>query len=101
VADPLYDPSPGYVVPPTTYNRVCQAGHFLAGLCAVFGPAAVLPYDWRFYGAGLMLVWALCKEFGYDMIWETKDGRGSSLEDFSFYMAGDLLALALVLQFGN
>ena len=97
---PAVDPPGPYVVSPATYNAVAQAGHFLAGLCAVFGPAAVGPRGSWVYGALLGLIWAIGKEFIYDALVESADSRGSDWQDFAFYVLGDALACILVLVWG-
>lgn len=77
-----------------TFDDVSQFAH--AG-CAAFLVlvGANLGYPWT--AAGLMLLWALGKEFIYDEKYETPEVRGSSLTDFAFYCVG--IAVALLFNF--
>jgi hypothetical protein len=88
-------------IDPATYNAVSQAGHFLAGTTAVFGPVAVAGCDPHAMYAGIggawMIVgWAAFKEGWWDNRYETVAGRGSSVEDAFFYVLGAALALGAV-----
>ena len=97
---PAVDPPGPYVVSPATYNAVAQAGHGLAGSCFVFGPAAIGPRGWWFMGFLLVLIWATAKEFIYDALVESPDGRGSDWQDFAWYVGPAALACILVLVWG-
>ena len=83
-----------------TFNEVSQLGHFAGGAAIVlaFGVARhVAP--WPVYGFVLVLVLAAIKEFWYDEKFETTEVRGSSGEDFLFYMVGAGAALLFSILF--
>jgi hypothetical protein len=82
-------------ISPKVFNDVAQSGHFLAGCLAIFAPVVLLGGWWRFPGAAAIVLFAAGKEFWYDARYETAEVRGSDLEDFSFYIAGALISLAL------
>ena len=82
-------------ISPKVFNDVSQSGHFLAGCLAIFAPVVLLGPWWRFVGAGVITAFAAVKEGVYDRWFETADVRGSSLEDFSFYIAGALVSLVI------
>ena len=83
-------------IPPKTFNAVAQAGHLQAGCLAVFVPAAFTQrLFWSLVGALLMTLFAAGKEFWYDHRYESKQVRGSDLEDFSFYAGGAALSLLI------
>jgi hypothetical protein len=83
--------SPG--IDPALFNSVAQTGHTIAGALAVFAPLVLIGPMWRFVGAGVIVLWALVKEFWWDQHYETPEIRGSSLEDFTFYCVGAGIAL--------
>jgi hypothetical protein len=88
-------------IPVATFNDVSQAGHLLAGLCAVFGPVAFARCSpnalwWGFGGACAVTLWAALKEGIYDRYFETEDVRGSSWEDYSFYVGPAWFALLVL-----
>jgi hypothetical protein len=83
-------------IPPKTFNAVAQAGHLQAGCLSVFVPAAFTQrLLWCGIGAALLVTFAAGKEFWWDHRYETKEVRGSDLEDFSFYAGGAVLSLLI------
>ena len=79
------------------FNTVAQLSHFGAGLAAIWGSIVLFggqPAMW--YAVISCVVLAGLKEFWYDYKYETVDVRGSSLEDFTFYMVGVFTAVISV-----
>jgi hypothetical protein len=79
------------------FNSVSQIAHTLGGAFAMvcgsylFGP-------WSLFDiAPLFVLYAGIKEFWYDVRYESKAVRGSSLEDFLFYLFGMVIGIAIVL----
>lgn len=71
-----------------------QIGHILGGYAIVFTTFHFYPHLWL--GAILTEVWALSKEFWFDVKYEKASVRGSSLLDFIFYQIGLLLAMGVL-----
>jgi hypothetical protein len=93
-------PEPG--ITPKLFNQVAQLGHFAGGAALVLATVVL----WRdahapFAGfAGVCLAVAL-KEFWYDYKYESTEVRGSSAEDFSFYLLGAGAAAIVALVRGR
>ncbi len=83
------------MIDPKTFNSVAQAGHFACGMLCVFGPAYLFGHSYSYCGAGAITLYALAKEFWWDEKYESTEVRGSSLEDFIFYVLGAAGALLL------
>jgi hypothetical protein len=81
-----------------TFNTVAQLGHFAGGAAIVLA-FTVIAWNRQASIYGLLTVAALAaiKEFWYDQRYETPEVRGSSLEDFSFYLVGATIATAVSL----
>jgi hypothetical protein len=82
---------------PATFNAVAQTGHFVGGALAVLAPVALISPVWCFVGGVGIVLFAAGKEFWWDYRYESTEVRGSSLEDFLFYVFGALVALAAYL----
>ena len=92
---------PGDDISYKTFNAVSQVGHFTAGCLAVFAPVALTHrLLWGAVGAGLIVIFAGIKEGWWDRRFETPAVRGSSLEDFVFYLAGAALSFLLCWSVG-
>jgi hypothetical protein len=76
-------------ITPKLFNQVAQLGHFAGGAAIVLA-TVVLWHDSRAPFAGFIgvLLAAGVKEFWYDEKYESVEVRGSSLEDFAFYVIG-------------
>ena len=83
-------------IDPRTFNAVAQSGHFLAGCLAVFAPIVLIGPAWRWWGALGIVLWAAGKEFLWDPRYESAEVRGSSVEDFCYYIFGAALSLGIV-----
>ena len=79
------------------YNLLAQFNHIMFGALAVFAPATFFDRKTVLYMAGAFFIYAATKEFWYDEKYETPEIRGSSLEDFLFYILGLGVALGLYL----
>ncbi len=80
------------VIDAKTFNFVSQAAHvssaaFLVSACGRWGWKGLL------FGSAGMLLWATAKEFWYDYEFESPAVRGSSLLDWSMYVAGTILGV--------
>ncbi len=80
-----------------TFNQVAQLGHFAGGLAVVFGSEVLFGKKWGWLSFLILLAVAAIKEFWYDKYYETTEVRGSSSEDFTFYLIGGATALMLTL----
>lgn len=74
-------------------QSVSNTCHFALGWAIVFTAAYYGVHP--FYCFLLVLLWALPKEFIFDIIIE-KDEWSSSLNDFAWYMVGGLSAMGLL-----
>jgi hypothetical protein len=75
-------------------NMVAQFAHALAGYSVLLTFVFLhVPYGFLL-AIGLVTAYAAVKEFWYDYRYEDAVTRGSSLEDFVFYIVG--LAIAAV-----
>ena len=84
-----------------TFNQVAQLGHFAGGAAIVLA-IVVMTHEHTYsvlWGFLLVLLLAGVKEFWYDEKYETTEVRGSSLEDFTFYMIGASAATLLAILF--
>jgi hypothetical protein len=81
-----------------TFNQVAQAGHFAGGAAIVLA-VTVISWNRNFsiFGLAAVILLAAIKEFWYDEHYETTEVRGSSLQDFGFYVIGGILATAVCL----
>jgi hypothetical protein len=81
-------------ITPKLFNQVAQLGHFAGGAAIVLA-TVVLWHDSRAPFAGFIgvLLAAGVKEFWYDEHYESTEVRGSSFEDFMYYMVGATAAL--------
>lgn len=77
------------------FDWLAQKSHMLGGACAIWGTIVLFGARWIWLAAVLMTAFAAAKEFWYDNIWETAEERGSNLRDFTFYLVGQVAALAL------
>jgi hypothetical protein len=89
-------------ITPKLFNSVSQAGHFAGGAAIVLA-TVVLWHATQAPYAGFVIVAlaAALKEFWYDYKYESSEVRGSSLEDFLFYLSGALAALAVAVMRGT
>lgn len=76
-------------ITPKLFNQISQMGHAAGGAAIVLTFALL----WRasyapFVGLGAVALAAGVKEFWYDYKYESTEVRGSSMEDFEFYMIG-------------
>lgn len=72
-----------------TFDSVCQIAHTLAGTLIVV--LAAYFFGAPLAGVGLMLAWAIPKEFWYDLRYEPaaiSGGLDGSATDFGFYCLG-------------
>jgi hypothetical protein len=76
-------------IDPKTFNQVAQLGHFAGGAAIVLA-VVVISHHRTYCVWALLAVAALAaiKEFWYDEKYETTEVRGSSLQDFIFYLLG-------------
>ncbi len=83
------------MIPPVTFNRVAQAGHFAGGLAVVWG----LHILWHAGLLGLIgvIAFAAVKEFWWDYRYESPEVRGSSVTDFVFWTVGACGAFAVLM----
>lgn len=80
-------------IDPKLFNQISQLGHFAGGAAIVLA-GAMFHREWVLIGTFVgLLILAGLKEFAYDEYFETAEVRGSSLEDFSFYALGGVLAV--------
>jgi hypothetical protein len=85
------------MINPTTFNTVSQISHALGGAFAMvcgaflFGPHSLL------YIGPAFVIYAAAKEFWYDFQYESAAVRGSSLEDFLFYLLGLFFGIGIVI----
>lgn len=82
------------------FNMVSQNSHWLAGTTWVFGTIILFGAQYLLYSVLAAVFLAALKEFWYDYKYETKEVRGSSIEDFMFYLVGLLIALLLYIYWG-
>lgn len=75
-----------------------QIGHFLGAYAAVLTLFVFHVPHWAWVSAIGITLWAGVKEFWYDEKYEDPTVRGSSLEDFLFYMLGLLVGLSVCLK---
>jgi hypothetical protein len=76
-------------ITPKLFNSVAQAGHFAGGAALVLATVVLWHVAYApFVGFGIVALAAAIKEFWYDEHYESTEVRGSSLEDFSFYLVG-------------
>lgn len=73
-------------ITPKLFNQISQLAHF-AGGAAIVLTVVVLGWHalWGFVGVAIL---SALKEFWYDYKYESDEVRGSSAEDFAFYMVG-------------
>jgi hypothetical protein len=77
---------------------LAQAGHFLSGMCVVFGPIAILHrFLWAIILSALFVAFMLFKELLVDPAIEKEPFKWRGLEDCVFAFGGMLIAWALVL----
>ncbi len=86
-------------ITPKLFNQVAQLGHFAGGAAIVLATVVLWHSHYApLAGFGVVTFGAALKEFVYDEKFESAEVRGSSYEDFLFYMigatAGVLAALA-------
>jgi hypothetical protein len=80
----------------TNANFLAQIGHTLGGVLFVLVPTIFLGFHQIWIGGAILLVWALLKEFAYDLKYELpKQSFGDSLLDFVFYMLGGALGIGV------
>ena len=88
-------------ITPKLFNEVSQMGHFAGGAAIVLAIVVVSHQRWySVYGFLLVALLAGVKEFWYDEKYETTEVRGSSVEDFLFYLLGAGLAVLVSVSFG-
>jgi hypothetical protein len=80
-------------ITPKLFNSVAQAGHFAGGAAIVLAVVVAGGHAW--WGLAGVAALAALKEFWYDEQYESAEVRGSSLEDFLFYLSGAGAALIL------
>lgn len=76
-------------ITPKLFNQISQLGHF-AGGAAITLATVVLWHESYAPVVGFLIVTcaAAIKEFWYDEKYESTEVRGSSAEDFAFYILG-------------
>jgi hypothetical protein len=82
-----------------TMNQVSQGLHTVLGVCFVMVPVACGIPRGKVYGALVGLAFAILKEFWFDPTYEDPETSGGFIgdcEDFSFYVIGILVALAVL-----
>jgi hypothetical protein len=97
-----YHPSKAaYMITPKLFNQVAQLGHFAGGSAIVLAIVVVSHQKWyAVWGFLVVAMLAGIKEFWYDEKYETAEVRGSSAEDFLFYLLGAGLAMLVSVNFG-
>jgi hypothetical protein len=81
-------------ITPKLFNQVAQLGHFAGGAAIVLATVVVWRYAYApFVGFGIVALASAVKEFWYDEHYESTEVRGSSFEDFMYYMVGATAAL--------
>ena len=79
------------------FNQVAQLSHFGGAAAIIYGSIVLFGGISAMWPAFfILLIISGVKEFWYDYHYETTDVRGSSLEDFLFYMAGAAFAIGSV-----
>lgn len=76
-----------------SYALVCASCHLAWGLFIGVLPALFFLPEW--IGPALLLVWAVPKEFWYDLHVEGDTLKGSAT-DFAWYVAGGVVACGLM-----
>ena len=78
------------------FNQVSQLSHFGGAAAIVYGLIVLAGMSAMWPTFIVLAIIAGVKEFWYDYHYETTEVRGSSLEDFLFYLAGGLFAIITV-----
>jgi hypothetical protein len=81
-------------------NQVAQTLHVTLGMLFVLIPVAMNWHDPRLIGTSVGLLFALIKEFWWDLKYEdegTSGGLSGSRQDFIYYCTGILVANGLLL----
>lgn len=81
----------------TNLNSSSQSCHFLVSMVLIGYGGLFFGFYSLWFTIPLMLAFAAWKEFWFDPRYETREVAGSDLLDFSFYMLGIALAVALVM----
>jgi hypothetical protein len=82
-------------ISPAFFNFISQVAHCATTYAITFTIYAKWGFHGWLIGAIGVLLYAAVKEFWYDAKYENAATRGSDLEDFSFLVAGPLLALVI------
>jgi hypothetical protein len=82
-------------ISPAFFNFVSQAAHCATTYAITFTVYAKWGFDGWIISAILVLIYAAIHEFIWDPREENAATRGSDVEDFSFLVAGPLLALVI------
>jgi hypothetical protein len=84
------------VITPEYLDILAQKAHAVGGGLVVLGSHSLWGKRALKYAIPIGIVVAALKEFAYDAHWQEPDIRGSDLRDFTFYMIGGVIALALL-----
>ena len=84
------------VVDPKFFNMVAQFSHFFAGATVYLTIGVLFSFRIAVFMLPVGVGLAAWKEFWYDMHKENPATAGSSIEDFAFYMAGIIYAMAIL-----
>lgn len=79
------------------FDWLAQKAHFLAGTTSVFLGYLLHQMRGALICGGLLILFALIKEFWYDQNYEDPEERGSNLRDFMYYFVGVNFALYVII----
>ncbi len=94
---------PGYILPVDTdtmnwklFNAISQMSHWLGGAFAVLAGYTLFGLKGMWLSVGAVFIGAAVKEFWFDYKYESTEVRGSSLEDFLFYILGLVIGAGII-----
>lgn len=79
------------------FNVLAQKSHVLGGCLWILGTDYLFGHTVMAWGSIVAVLLAAWKEFYWDERFEGPDERGSSLEDFCFYVVGLVVGVSIVL----
>lgn len=83
-----------------SFNTVSQFAHAGVAYAITLSVLMSLGLEAMWWFVPIAVALAAVKEFWYDYKYESAEARGSSLEDFSFYMSGVVGALLFYVVIG-
>jgi hypothetical protein len=82
-------------ITPKLFNSISQNAHMLCGSTVVFGSILLFHVKSLYYILPAYMIITGIKEFYYDQHFESKEVRGSNMEDWTFYQLGWVLAVMI------